>query len=180
MHQSFFMMSLLIDGPKSPGNDIDVYLQPLIDELKDMWINGVDIYDAATNEMFNMRVVVLWTINDFPTCGNLSGWKTKGHVACPHCHVDHGSISLPFSCKCAYLRHRRFVPVDHPWRFDEKNFNGLEEHDLAPIRLSGEDVLKQWEGIPNVIFGKHDENKTRKEPLPCGWSKKSIFYELPY
>ena len=34
MKQSYFMMSLLIDGLKSPGNNIDMYLQPLIDELK--------------------------------------------------------------------------------------------------------------------------------------------------
>ena len=34
MKSPFFIMSLLIPGPKSPGNEIDVYLQPLIDELK--------------------------------------------------------------------------------------------------------------------------------------------------
>ena len=35
MKQTFFMLSLLILGPTAPGNDIDIYLQPLIDELKD-------------------------------------------------------------------------------------------------------------------------------------------------
>ena len=34
MKQSFFMLSLLILGPTAPGNDIDIYLQPLIDELQ--------------------------------------------------------------------------------------------------------------------------------------------------
>ena len=33
MKQTFFMLSLLIPGPTAPGNDIDIYLQPLIDEL---------------------------------------------------------------------------------------------------------------------------------------------------
>ncbi|GKB94841.1 hypothetical protein Tco_0980978 [Tanacetum coccineum] len=34
MKESSFMLTLLISGPKSPGNDIDVYLRPLIDDLK--------------------------------------------------------------------------------------------------------------------------------------------------
>ncbi|CAL1371190.1 unnamed protein product [Linum trigynum] len=38
MKQSYCMMSLLIPGPKAPGNDIDVYLQPLVEELKELWM----------------------------------------------------------------------------------------------------------------------------------------------
>ena len=34
MKESKFFMSLLIPGPKSPGKEISVYLQPLIEELK--------------------------------------------------------------------------------------------------------------------------------------------------
>nr|GFA81715.1 hypothetical protein [Tanacetum cinerariifolium] len=34
MIESSFMLTLLIPGPKSLGKDIDVYLRPLIDELK--------------------------------------------------------------------------------------------------------------------------------------------------
>ena len=39
-------MSMLILGPKSPGNNIDVYLQPLIEELKDFWLKDVETWDA--------------------------------------------------------------------------------------------------------------------------------------
>ncbi|XP_025611538.1 uncharacterized protein [Arachis hypogaea] len=35
MHHTSFILSMIIPGKKSPGNKIDVYLQPLIDELKD-------------------------------------------------------------------------------------------------------------------------------------------------
>jgi len=31
------LLSLLISGPTSPGNKIDVYLQPLVDDLKELW-----------------------------------------------------------------------------------------------------------------------------------------------
>ncbi|GJS11578.1 CACTA transposable element [Tanacetum coccineum] len=37
MKESSFMLTLLIPGPKSLGKDIDVYLRPLIDDLKDLW-----------------------------------------------------------------------------------------------------------------------------------------------
>ncbi|XP_074337021.1 uncharacterized protein LOC141674198 [Apium graveolens] len=34
-------LELAADGPQEPGNDIDVYLQPLIDDLKKMWEEDV-------------------------------------------------------------------------------------------------------------------------------------------
>ena len=37
MKQPYLMLSLLIPGPHAPGNDIDVYLQPLIKEFKELW-----------------------------------------------------------------------------------------------------------------------------------------------
>nr|GEZ34610.1 hypothetical protein [Tanacetum cinerariifolium] len=34
MKESSYMPTLLIPGPKSPGKDIDVYLRPLLEDLK--------------------------------------------------------------------------------------------------------------------------------------------------
>ncbi|XP_028056483.1 uncharacterized protein LOC114260537 [Camellia sinensis] len=39
----------------SKGTDIDVYLRPLIDELKELWENGVMTYDASTEQTFWMH-----------------------------------------------------------------------------------------------------------------------------
>ncbi len=47
MKRPFLMLSLLIPGPSSSGNDIDIYLQPLIEELKELWYVGLETYDAA-------------------------------------------------------------------------------------------------------------------------------------
>jgi hypothetical protein len=77
LKQSYWMMSMLVPGPKSPGMNIDVYLQPLIDELKDLWLNGVTTWDAKVKKNFTLRAVLLWTINDFPAYAMLSGWSTK-------------------------------------------------------------------------------------------------------
>ncbi|XP_057251833.1 uncharacterized protein LOC130591892 [Beta vulgaris subsp. vulgaris] len=78
MKSDNMILSLLIPGPKSPGDDIDVFLQPLVDELNELWEFGVKTFDAYAKETFNMRAVLLWTINDFPAYANLSGWSTKG------------------------------------------------------------------------------------------------------
>ncbi|KAA0053293.1 CACTA en-spm transposon protein [Cucumis melo var. makuwa] len=48
MKETNFFMSLLIPGPNSPGREIDVYLQPLIEELKELWTFGVRSYDFLT------------------------------------------------------------------------------------------------------------------------------------
>ncbi|XP_042954724.1 uncharacterized protein LOC122291124 [Carya illinoinensis] len=113
MKDPFFITSLLIPGPRSPGNKIDVYLQPLIDELIDLWDNGVGTYDAKASETFRLRAALLWTINDFPAYGNLSGWSTKGKMACPSCKEQTDSMWLTYSRKHCYMGHRRFLPSSH-------------------------------------------------------------------
>jgi hypothetical protein len=40
-----FMMSVLIQGPKQPGNNIDVYLKPLVYELLQLGSEGVRMWD---------------------------------------------------------------------------------------------------------------------------------------
>lgn len=37
MKQPNFILSLIIPGPSSPRNKIDVYMQPLVKELKELW-----------------------------------------------------------------------------------------------------------------------------------------------
>lgn len=82
MKNPFFIMSLLIPGPKSPRNDIDV---------------------------------VVWTINDFPTYGNLSGWSIKGFLACPTCNKETSYMWLKNGRKTCYMGHHRFLPSDQIW-----------------------------------------------------------------
>ncbi|CAL5388172.1 unnamed protein product [Camellia sinensis] len=72
MKQPFLILAVLIDGSKGPGDKIDVYMQPLIEELKELWNEGVSTFDASTNQMFQMHAALLWTISDFPAYANLS------------------------------------------------------------------------------------------------------------
>ena len=43
---------MLIPRPKYLENNIDVYLQPLIDELKALWEKGVETWDAKVKKNF--------------------------------------------------------------------------------------------------------------------------------
>ncbi|KAL4038405.1 hypothetical protein IC575_002025 [Cucumis melo] len=59
MRRKYLMLTMLISGPKQPGYDINVYLAPLIDDLKLMWEEGVQCFDAHRNERFTLRAVLL-------------------------------------------------------------------------------------------------------------------------
>lgn len=46
MKQMNFILYVLTQGPKERGNKIDVYLQSLIKELKEIWEDGIQTYDS--------------------------------------------------------------------------------------------------------------------------------------
>nr|KYP30927.1 hypothetical protein KK1_049591 [Cajanus cajan] len=109
MKQPYLMLSLLIPGPSSPKSSIDVYLEPLIDELKECWENGFETYDAYSKQLFQAYVALLWTVSDFPAYAMLSGWSTSGKLACPICNYHTCSRYLKNSKKMCYMGHRRFL-----------------------------------------------------------------------
>ncbi|XP_042972958.1 uncharacterized protein LOC122304759 [Carya illinoinensis] len=179
MKDQFFMTSLIIPGPKSLGNDIDVYLQPLIDELRELWENGVPTYDASTKETFMLHAALLWTINDFPAYGNLSGWSTKGKYACPCCNANTDCNWLKYGRKHCYMGHRRFLPSNHIWRTKKWLFNGKADHRMPPRVLEGIDLLRQLQMLGEVSFGK-SLRKRKRTSEELNWTKHSIFFKLPY
>ena len=99
MKRKFVILTMLISGPRQPGNDIDVYLAPLIEDLKMLWEEGVECFDGSREETFTLRALLLWTINDFPAYGNLSGYSVKGYFACPICGENTCSKKLSMDGK---------------------------------------------------------------------------------
>ena len=74
MKRKFIMMPVLIQGPKQPGNYIDVYLRPLVEELLQLWNGiGVHAWDEHRHEEFDLKALLFMTINDWPALSNLSG-----------------------------------------------------------------------------------------------------------
>lgn len=176
MKQENLILSTLISGPDSPKNSIDVYMQPLIAELKALWNVGVETYDSLTDGNFNLRASVLWTISDFPGYAMLSGWSTKGKLACPVCHYETSSNYLKHSKKMCYMNHRKFLDPTHKWRLDKRRFNGETEMGSIPEILSGTDIEELLRGFKNR-FG----DKTKKPGKSDGpFKKRSILFDLPY
>nr|XP_016486620.1 PREDICTED: uncharacterized protein LOC107806861 [Nicotiana tabacum] len=186
--QPNFILSMIIPGPRTAGNNIDVYLQPLINELNELWSEGVDIFDSSKDEMFRMRTALMWTVSDFPGLDILSGWNTHTGLACPSCNFDVEPCRLRHSRKWCFIGHHRFLGRNHKFRMMRHRFDGNVEERTPPKKLSGSDILQQVKDI-NVIFGRQAElNDKRKinrkksvgEGVTQQWRKKSIFFDLPY
>jgi hypothetical protein len=127
MKHTSFILSIIIPGKLSPGNNIDVYLQPLVKELIELWNDGVETFDTSVNETFRMRAALLWTISDFPGLGMLSGWNTHTGLACPTCNKDAKSYRLQHSKKWCFMGHRRFLSRNHRFRLNHSRFDGSVE-----------------------------------------------------
>lgn len=175
MKRKYVMLSMMISGLKQPGNDIDVYLSPLIEDLRTMWVDGVDVFDGYYSETFKLRAMLFCTINDFPAYGNLSGYSVKGHKGCPICAEDTCHHQLKHGRKTVYLGHRKFLKPNHKYRKLKKAFNGCQENDIAPNALTGEEVYQLVKDI-KVVFGKKQKQSKEKRK----WKKKSVFFDLPY
>ncbi|KAJ7975669.1 Transposon protein, putative, CACTA, En/Spm sub-class [Quillaja saponaria] len=183
MKEQYLFLTLVIPGPKSPKQNLDIYLRPLIDDLKKLWNVGVNTYNAYRGENFIMRAALMWTISDFPAYGMLSGWSTHGNLACPYCMEQTKSFRLPHSHKqCWFDCHRQFLPIDHPFRKQkDKLKKNTTEKALPPPRLSGEEVWDRLRRLNQITFG----NAFGKKIISGfgkqhNWAKISIFWELPY
>ncbi|GJV72225.1 retrotransposon gag domain, retroviral aspartyl protease [Tanacetum coccineum] len=182
MKESSFMLTLLIPGPKSPGKDIDVYLRPLIDGLKDLWANpGVETINVVIGQKFNMRAMVLWTINDFLARSSLPGWSGQGYKACPTCNKD--TLSVCVLGKTTYVGHIRFLKKTHKWR-RSLQFNGETKDGDPPREFDRDQTQAQLARLPTRMKGKHssygDVKIKRNVLVELNWTKRSIFYELEY
>jgi len=85
----FLMLSLIIPGEESvTGDNMDTYLQPLLEELQLLWHEGVWVHDAANyngTSHFKLKAILMWCIHDFPAFGIMVGCVTKGYHVCPIC-----------------------------------------------------------------------------------------------
>src|SRR4051812_3912049 len=114
MKRKFIMMPVLIQGPKQPGNDIYVYVRPLVDEPLHLWNGrGLRVWDENEQEEFDLHALLFVTINDWSALSNLSGQTNKGYHSFTHCLDDIDSIYLEKSRKNVYLGHHRFLLTNH-------------------------------------------------------------------
>ena len=63
---------MIISGPRQPSNDIDVFLEPLMEDMKILWEDGVKMMDVFLKE-FTLKAIIFVTITDYPGLFSLSG-----------------------------------------------------------------------------------------------------------
>ena len=185
MKRKFIMMPVLIQGPRQPGNDIDVYLRPLVEELLQLWgKEGVSVWDEHKQETFNLRALLFVTINDWPALSNISGQSNKGYNACTHCLEETEGLHLHKCKKVVYMGHRRWLQRWHAVRKKGKHFNGQSDHRVKPKERTGDEIFDMVKDLDQiVIFGKGPGSQSVPKDADGHapmWKKKSIFWELPY
>ncbi|XP_013608049.1 PREDICTED: uncharacterized protein LOC106314771 [Brassica oleracea var. oleracea] len=206
MKEENIMLSLLIPGPHQLGNSIDVYLEPLMEDLNHLWCIGELTYNAVSKTTFTLKAMLLWTISDFPAYGNLAGCKVQGKMGCPICGKHTDSLWLSNSRKFVFMGHRKCLPPLHSFRGKKTWFDGKTEHGTKGRILMGRNVSFVLRNYKNVFGNRKQSGKKRaaRVDIPSDnedevsesdededlgdkdeeelsrWKKRSIFFTLPY
>ena len=85
---------MLIQGLRQPGNDINLYLGLLKEELQTLWTTPAKTWDASKGEYFYMRAALITTVQDYLGYGYLSGQVCHGYCGCTRCMDDTTSLQL--------------------------------------------------------------------------------------
>jgi hypothetical protein len=73
LKQGFIFLALVISIPKEMKKQMNIFLRPLMEELKELW-QWVDAYDNHLKCRFNLRVAYLWSIHDYLGYDKFVGW----------------------------------------------------------------------------------------------------------
>ena len=72
--RQFMFIAFLIPDAKDSKDNLDIYMQPLIDELLQLWNNEIMTYYVSIRQSFSLKVAFIWAVSDFPTYGMLFEW----------------------------------------------------------------------------------------------------------
>ena len=179
MQRKHIFLTLIVPGPNYPGKNMSVYMQPLMDDLKEAWVNGIKTYDAASKKNFQMYAWYQYSLHDLPAFALFVAWCVHGRFPCPQCKAALKFHWLPaggkYSC---FDLHRQFLPTDHPFRKDKKNFmKGKVVIHSAPPALMGAQIHEQLKSMepdpkrPGYFLGYNSEH---------AWTHKPCIWDLPY
>jgi hypothetical protein len=176
LKEGFIFLVLVILGPKEPKKQMNIFLQPLFKELKNLW-SGVDAYASHLKCRFNLCVAYLWSIHDYFGYGKFVGWCAHCRLNCPICMDDSDAYRLVHGMKITFFDyHRRFLLLSHPFRGDRKSFmKGKTVRKGPPKQKLGVDITQMLDDLKESGNGKFEgygENHN--------WTHKSFLWELPY
>ena len=141
MTTPYMFLTLIIPGLYNPKSRIDVYLQPLINELKILRNDGMLTYDVSKKENFILRATLMWTINNFPAYGMLFKGFIVGRLACPICMEDTKAFTLKHGRKQSWFDcHICFLNIDHVYMRNKDAFYKNEVDRSPQCRLIGDEM----------------------------------------
>ena len=180
----FICLTMIIPGPKSPSEDtIDVFLQPLVHELKKLWV-GVRAVDMAEpvgpRRQFTLRGILMWTIHDFPAYTLISGQAGKGYAGCPVCGEGTFAEHSAQADKTVYLGNRRFLQQNHRWRAARAAFSGHPNHDAPPPQQDGKTIVRRGAWRESYLQCGGRKNSEHDPVKSTGVKRVSILFQLPY
>ncbi|KAM3378772.1 hypothetical protein P3S68_011185 [Capsicum galapagoense] len=180
MTSQYIFLTCIIPGLHNPKVLIDIYLQPLIDELNLLWQEGVEAYDVSMKQNFRLRATLMWTTNDFPAYGIMSGWSTVGKLTCSCCMEDTKAFTLKHRGKNSWFDcHRQFLPMQHEFRRNTSDFiKNKTDFEEPQLILSREEIWDRVRNLPKVI--KSPPSRIPGYGVTHNWTKRSIFWELDY
>nr|GEY23630.1 hypothetical protein [Tanacetum cinerariifolium] len=142
----------------------DFNSKSLIDDLKDLWAKtGVETINVATSQEFNMRSMVLWTINNFLLEVVCLGGVGKRSVRFGLWTITYSNLSKP-------LRSQRceddpdVIHVDNS--FDLTLSTSLNDLEIATLHIDGQSIdVDAPRDIIDVV-DEDDDIIDEKVPIP--------------
>ena len=188
----FISLCILILEKRSPTDgNIDVFLRPLLDEMKQLWhgIPILDFFQSEGSRRFNLRGLLMWTISDFSAYGLISGLYCKGYKGCP-CYGPQTDVCSPKTgdlrpdqstkgSKIVFGGIRRYLAHHHPYRRNTR-FNGKRESRTRPQVVSGLDVIKYTAWRQSYLDLGGRKGTKGGSVYSIGVKRLSALFELPY
>ena len=75
----YLLLTMIISRPRQPDNDIDVFLEPLMEDMKILWEDVVKMMDASLKE-FTLKAIMSVTITTYHGLFHYRG-RSKGRLA---------------------------------------------------------------------------------------------------
>ena len=67
----------LIDGKRKPKS-LEAYLQVLVDDLQHLLQTGIQVYDAATDQVFSCKAMLMTSLQDYIGYRDVGCQKVSG------------------------------------------------------------------------------------------------------
>jgi len=66
MKIKYLLLIIIISGAKALSINIDVFLEPLMQDMKILWKERVEMWDELAKSAFTLRAIIFVTITDYP------------------------------------------------------------------------------------------------------------------